>query len=203
MTDALPHLPWLPTPPAQDGGDALSRAVDALRVLQATMTAAAPDDASVWDEAAARLTALADLLAPHAVGEDRQVVGHRHDLPGRGQAMSPPVLVDEWDETHVLGRVTYSRFYLGGNGAVHGGALPLVFDEVLGRLANTGRARARTAFLHVDFRSIAPVGVELVVRADVDREEGRKRFLSGTLHHEGTLVAEATGLFVALRDGQP
>jgi acyl-CoA thioesterase FadM len=66
-----------------------------------------------------------------------------------------------------------------------------------------GRSPARTAYLHVDFRHVTPVETELQVRVRFDREEGRKRFLRGTLHDGDTLCAEAEGLFVALRPGQP
>ena len=81
--------------------------------------------------------------------------------------------------------------------------LSLIFDEMLGRLANTGRTRSRTAYLHVNYRNITPIGPELRVEAPVDRVEGRKRFLTGAIYHDGTLTAAAEGLFVELRPGQP
>jgi hypothetical protein len=37
----------------------------------------------------------------------------------------------------------------------------------------------------------------------VEREVGRKRFVRGSLQHAGSLLAEAEGLFVELRHGQP
>jgi acyl-coenzyme A thioesterase PaaI-like protein len=113
-------------------------------------------------------------------------------------------VVEEGDAQQVRGTVTFGRYFLGGNGAVHGGAIPLLFDEVLGRLANTGdRPRARTAYLHVDFRSITPVGAKLDVRGWFVSEAGRKRLLRGELRHGDTLCAEAEGLFVQLKPGQP
>lgn len=87
---------------------------------------------------------------------------------------------------------------------MHGGAIPLLFDEVLGRLASSeDRTPARTAYLHTDFRSITPVGEELVVRAWFVSEQGRKRILRAELMHGETLCAEAEGLFIELRPGQP
>jgi acyl-coenzyme A thioesterase PaaI-like protein len=111
--------------------------------------------------------------------------------------------LDEWDDEHVSARVALSRFYLGAGGAAHGGVLGLVFDELMGRLANTSRSRSRTAYLHVNFRAITPIGPELRVSARVDRIEGRKRFLTGTIHYGDALTADADGLFVELRPGQP
>lgn len=177
--------------------------IDSLRALQDRITAASPPEELVAD-ITRTFANLSARLEPHEVGEHDQLTGHLVDLPGRGQTMAPVLHVDDADAERARGRVTYGRFYLGGNGAVHGGAVPLVFDEIMGRLANSaGRAPSRTAYLHVDYRSITPVGAELRVEAWFDREEGRKRLLKGTLHHGDTLCAEAEGLFVVLRPGQP
>ncbi|TQM11185.1 PaaI family thioesterase [Pseudonocardia kunmingensis] len=177
--------------------------IEALRTLQDRMTAAAPPEELI-SEAMHRLNELSEMLEPHAVGELRQITGHLVGLPGRGQTMTPVIHVDESDDQHANGTVTYGRFYLGGNGAVHGGAVPLVFDEILGRLANTGgRSPSRTAYLHVDFRSITPIETELRFEGWFEKEEGRKRLLRATMHHGEVLCAEAEGLFVALRPGQP
>ena len=106
----------------------------------------------------------------------------------------PAVHLDEQDEQHAAGRVTFGRLYLGRNGAAHGGAIPLVFDDVLGwPVQDGGRSPSRTAYLHVNYRSITPVGRELQVTARFDREEDRKRFLSGELRDGGTLCADVEG----------
>lgn len=176
--------------------------IDALRVLQNRITGSAPSE-ELAAEVSRTLTDLVVQVGAHAVDEEGQIAG-RIDLPGRAQALVPVIYLDERDEQHAAGRVTFGRFYLGGNGAVHGGAIPLVFDEVMGRLANTGgRPRSRTAYLHVNYRSITPIERELRLTARFDREEGRKRFLSGELRDGDTLCADAEGLFVALRPGQP
>jgi len=177
--------------------------IDAMRVLQDRITGAAPP-ADLVADATKILTELSARLEPYQVGEREQLTGHLSEVPGRAQMMSPVLLVDSYDERHVRGRVTFGRFYLGGNGAVHGGAIPLLFDEVLGRLANTGqRNPSRTAYLNVDYRSVTPVGKELQVTGEFVREEGRKRLLRATVHDGERLCAEAEGLFVELRPGQP
>jgi len=191
-----------PRPPAVAAPEFLAM-IEALRALQDDVTAAAPPP-DVAAEAAKVLSELSDRLRPHAVDERHQVTGHLRSMPGRGQTMSPVLHADDWNDTQATGRVTFGRFYLGGNGAVHGGAIPLMFDEILGRLANTGgRPRSRTAYLHVNYRSITPVGEELRVEGRFEREEGRKRLLTGRLYHGETLCADAEGLFVALKPGQP
>jgi acyl-coenzyme A thioesterase PaaI-like protein len=188
--------PELPPVPASFPG-----MIDALRVLQDRVTGSAPSEELVA-EVSRTLTDLAVRLGAHAVNEEGQIAG-RVDVPGRAQALVPVVHLDEQDEQHAAGRVTFGRLHLGRNGAVHGGAIPLVFDEVMGRLSNTGRPPGRTAYLHVNYRSITPIGRELQLTARFDREEGRKRFLSGQLRDGDSLCADAEGLFVALRPGQP
>jgi len=190
----IPHL--------DGGGPDFGRMIEALRLIQERITAASPPDAVVA-ETAGVLEKLAATLGPYEVDESRQIAGRRMDLPGRGQALVPVLDIDDWDVQHVRARVTLGRFYLGAGGAAHGGVLSLIFDEMLGRLANTGRTRSRTAFLHVNYRNITPIGPELRVEAHVDRVEGRKRFLTGAIYHDGTLTAAAEGLFVELKPGQP
>ncbi|WP_395108005.1 PaaI family thioesterase [Actinomadura sp. SCN-SB] len=185
------------------GGPEFAAMIDALRLLQDRITGAAPPP-ELLKELTRTFEHLAADLAPHTVPEREQITGHRTDLPGRGQTLVPVFDVEESDEQRVRGRIRFGRHYLGGNGAVHGGAIPLMFDEMLGRLANTGgRPISRTAYLHVDYRSITPIGKDLRAEAWFDREEGRKRFLRGTIHDGDTLCAEAEGLFVQLRPGQP
>lgn len=203
MTESVPHPLWA-LPPVQDAdlGDAVVTAVEAFRGLQDALASAGATDPAVWAELTVRLEGARELLAAYAVEEERRVVGRWPRVPGRGQALVPPVVLDERDRDAVRGRVVFSEHYLGRNRAVHGGTLPLVFDEVLGSLANEGRSPARTAYLHLEYRALTPVGVELVLTGRIEREEGRKRFVRGELWDGDTLCAEATGLFVALRAGQ-
>ncbi|GAB4683826.1 PaaI family thioesterase [Mycobacterium avium subsp. hominissuis] len=192
-----------PTVRNPGGGAEYGDMICALRNFLDDVAAAAPDAATLvtlTDD----LNRWAERLAESAVPERRQIFARRLDLPGRGQTMSPYFTPIAGDRETVTGTVTFGRYFLGGGGAVHGGAIPLLFDEVLGRLASSGgRAPARTAYLHTDFRSITPVGAELAVRAWFVSEQGRKRILRAELTHGDTLCAEAEGLFIELRPDQP
>ena len=185
------------------GGPEYGDMIAALRDFLDDVAAAAPDAATTV--ALTRdLSAWSERLAPAAVSERKQIFARRLDLPGRGQTMSPSFIPGVGDHVGIEGTVTFGRYFLGGGGAVHGGAIPLLFDEVLGRLANSGdRLPSRTAYLHTDFRSITPVGAQLAVRAWFVSEQGRKRILRAELKHGETLCAEAEGLFVVLRPEQP
>jgi acyl-coenzyme A thioesterase PaaI-like protein len=116
--------------------------------------------------------------------------------------MAPALHVEELDPDHVRGHVTFGRFFVGGNGAAHGGAIALIFDEMMGRLANTERRPSRTAYLHVNYRSVTPLDRVLRAEARLGRLDGRKRFLSASLRDGELICADAEGLFVELRPGQ-
>lgn len=177
--------------------------IDALRELQDQMTDSSPPE-NVAARIADALTALTDELGQYPVNERGQVAGRLVGVPGRGQCMAPVVEIAEFSDTHARGHVCFGLFYLGGNGAVHGGAIPLAFDELMGRLANTGgRPPSRTAYLHVNFRSITPIETRLAIEARFEAEEGRKRILAGVIRDGDRVYADAEGLFVALRPGQP
>jgi len=185
------------------GGPDFARLLTAFRELQDRFVAALPP----LDEMipmAARVEALAAEFAAWEGTEFHVPSGMRNDLPGRGSAMMLPIIFDDIADERVSGRVTFRRFHLGGNGAAHGGTLPLMFDDVLGRLVNTaGRSVARTAYLTVNYRRITRIGRELRFDATMDRIEGRKRWASGRLWDGDDLVSDADGLFIELRPGQP
>lgn len=184
------------------GGVEYGDMIAALREFLDDVAAAAPDTTTTV-ALTRELRSWSDRLAP-AVPERQQIFARRLDLPGRGQTMSPNFIPITGDDQSVTGTVTFGRYFLGGGGAVHGGAIPLLFDEVLGRLSSSGsRTPARTAYLHTDYRSITPVGKELSVRGWFVSELGRKRLLRAELRDGDVLCAEAEGLFVELRPDQP
>lgn len=196
--------PWRNrTPIADRGGSGYAELIGSTRAYLDALAAAniASDDAARLAEELRQLTST---LQQRAVDEDDSPIGTRVDLPGRGHPLLLPFVADEWSGSAVRGRVTFGRFHLGGNGAAHGGTLPLLFDEVMGRLNSSGgRTVGRTAYLHVNYRNITPIGRELQLAATLDRVEGRKRFVTGRLHDGDTLVADAEGLFIELLPGQP
>jgi acyl-coenzyme A thioesterase PaaI-like protein len=188
---------------ADRGGARYAELIAATRAYLDALAAASveSDDATRLAEQVRRVTSA---LQQSAVDEDAAPIGTRLDLPGRGHPLLLPFVADEWTESAVRGRVVFTRIYLGGNGAAHGGIVPLLFDEVLGRLNSSGgRTVGRTAYLHVNYRHITPIGRELELDATLDRIEGRKRFITGRLRDGDTVVADAEGLFVELLPGQP
>jgi len=173
------------------------------RLLLDALAAAVPDAGTVT-HVTEHLRDLTERLAEAGVDESRQLSGRIEGVAGRGQLLVPPAVIEHVDDLRIECTVTFTRHYLGGNGAAHGGALPLLFDDILGRFAQGGgRPLARTAYLHVDYRSITPVGKPLRLVGEIVSEEGRKRLVRATLEDGDTVCAEAEGLFVELRRGQP
>lgn len=159
--------------------------------------------ADLVSEMAEQLRSWRERLAEARVPERDQPWGHRVDLPARGQALAPHVeMVDRGDDW-LEATVVFGRFHLGGHDAVHGGAVALLFDEVLGRFSDThGRPAARTVSLDVAFRAVTPPERELRLRVWFEREHGRKRQLHGELRDGDVVCAEARALFIVLRPDQ-
>ncbi len=187
-----------------DVGPEYGRLVEGLRTLQDLAVSAAPTpEATV--EAAERVEALIDLLTPFQVPEGQAPAGRVMTLPGRGSLLMLPWTIEKFDAEGVRSRGVFRRYHLGGNGAAHGGTLPLLFDDMLGMIQHAyGRPISRTAFLHVNYRKITPLDTELVVEGSVDRVEGRKTFINAVLRDlEGNVLADCNALMLQLLEGQP
>lgn len=185
-------------------GPGFGRFVAAMRRAQDLAVCADPDE-QTWDEAADRVEDLIDLLQPFEAAEGVGPANRVPELPGGGSLLMPPFRISEFDESGVALTVQFSRYHVGGNNAVHGGILPLLFDSIFGMVIHaTGRPISRTAFLHVDYRNVTPIDVPLTARGWLGSAEGRKAFVNAELRGpEGTLLAEANGLMVRLLPGQP
>jgi len=193
-----------PPEPTTKGGPDYGRFVDAVRKLQDHARAVdAPD--GVITEAADLLDKLSALLSPYDADEWESPSGRRMDLPMRGNVLTVPMSAGKGDDGRIHGSARFARFHLGRNGAVHGGALGMLFDSVLGLTSSviTGGPRQRTAYLKINYRHIVPIEKELQFDAGIDRVEGRKIFVSGRLSDGHTLLTEAEALFVRLKPGQP
>ncbi len=173
--------------------NATLRLLDALAVVE--------PDARVLVHAGGVVRELADRLErlPH-LPEDPRVASHDPRNPRfvpHERGLAPATTIEYEHSAEVRGHVTFGLRF-GGTAAVHGGAISLFFDDFLGRLANHSAVGsvARTAYLRVDYRRLTPLQTTLICKAWVDKVEGRKRFLRGSIAHEGTVLAEAEGLWV-------
>ena len=185
-----------------DAPQGFGRFVTAMRRVQDLAVAA---DVPDWDSAADRVEDVIAYLAPHEAPGGVAPAGRVASLPGAGSVMMPPWQIRHFSPEMVLIDVQFSRYHVGGNNAVHGGMVAMMFDVTCGIIIHAiGRPISRTAFLHVDYRNITPIGVPLTVRGWASKVEGRKTFVNAELTGpDGTLRAEANGLMVQLLPGQP
>jgi acyl-coenzyme A thioesterase PaaI-like protein len=200
-TDGIWRSVWSrPITPFDDRS--YGRLLNRLRGFLASFAGARPD-ATQMERLEAVLTTWEGELEARKVDEDRQVYAQRPNIAGRGQVTCPAVIYTDVGDDTLRARVRFDRFFLGSNGAAHGGAVAFVLDEVAGRLCHLGgRSTARTAYLNMNYRSITPIDTDLDILGVIEREDGRKRFLRVEIRKEETLCAIAEVLMVALKVGQ-
>ncbi|ALR13304.1 thioesterase [Mycobacteroides saopaulense] len=185
-------------------GPGFGRFLTAMRRLQDLAVSADMEDPR-WDEAADLTEKLVELMDPYESPEGVGPANRVADEPANGHLLLPPWFIDKAGPDGIEAHGDFPRFYLGGNGAVHGGILPLLFDHLFGMtVIMAGRTISRTAFLHVNYREVVPVGVPLTASSRIDEVDRRKAFVSAELYDaHGTVLADANGLMVQLLPGQP
>lgn len=94
------------------------------------------------------------------------------------------------------GRVSFGYAFEGPPTCVHGGEIARLFDELLGSTnILTGHA-GMTGTLTVRYRRPTPILTPLDLEARLEKVEGRKVFVTGTIRVQGEITAEADGLFI-------
>lgn len=115
---------------------------------------------------------------------------------GRLHPPAPPFkLVMNGDKAEAF--ATYSHRHQGAPGLVQGGYIAATFDELLA-IVQTGAIRL-TADLQIMYRSPTPLYKELRYTSWLEKIDGRKAYVNGTLHDGDRLCVEARGLFVEPR----
>lgn len=196
------------------------RLADAMRaVIEKLITSDAPENE--LEIAAERLEEYAARLASHpqrqrylgfsetAVADpDAEVESSASGSPfdfspliGRSNPLAPPIEMSSVEGDTVRGLVVFGSAYEGPPGCVHGGYIAAAFDEVLGYAQTFSGQPGMTGTLTIRYRTPTPLHTELRFEAQVDRVEGRKVFVSGSLHAGDRLCAEADAIFISVRPG--
>jgi acyl-coenzyme A thioesterase PaaI-like protein len=206
MTDIAPPVRggFPEIKPAEHAPPGLDRFVAAVRRLQ-DLTVSTNPESSRWTTAAQLVENACALLDGHQVPEGVAPAGRVIELPGLGHPLMPPWNVTESGPDGVTMQGHFTRAHVGGNSAVHGGMIPLFYDWLFGMVVSTaGVPPTRTAYLHVDYRSITPIDQPLTARGHITEIDGRKIFISATMTAaDGTLLSQASGLMVRLLPHQP
>jgi hypothetical protein len=159
------------------------------------------DDATILEVHAEILAATAKLRAKQIDGAfgmrftaDGESIAWGNAGIGLRNAIAPPLVVEtdatglHWTEA-VLGAA-----YEGPTGLVHGGICALVLDHLLGTTASSVEPRF-TGTLTLRYRRGTPLG-PVRAEARIDRNEGRKTIVVGTLSDEQGVTVEAEGIFI-------
>ena len=112
----------------------------------------------------------------------------------------PPWITTEAGPDGVTMRGHFTRFHAGPNGHTHPGVIGLLFDWQCGVLVTSaGLPLSRTGYLHLDYLAAVPIEEPLIARGAITSVEGRKAYAAATMTtHDGTVLAEARALMVAL-----
>ena len=103
-------------------------------------------------------------------------------------------------EDSVIGSGIIDPMFAGPPERVHGGIQALIIDEVMGALNRMRGRQAFTAYLKVDYRGPAPLGVPITFRAWLDSVDGRKIKLLGSGDGPEGRFMDAEGLFIERED---
>jgi acyl-coenzyme A thioesterase PaaI-like protein len=212
-----PHLnqpdgPFLgSTHPRAAGREAELRSLaDGVRRLIA-ITVDSDASAPATAAAAARVHALADELeslrpssrpSKHGLTVDLGE-SHPHDhfqfdaMLGLYNPLALPVRM-EWQTPVAYGFANFTSAYEGPPGCVHGAIIAGVFDQVFNVANVKAEVTGPTAYLHIDYRRPTLLERDLVFEGWIDRVEGRKTFCVGRIVQDGSVTAEAEGLFVQI-----
>lgn len=121
---------------------------------------------------------------------------------GSRQALALPMVtrVESVDGHDIIvGEATVNAMYEGPPGAVHGGYLAGLFDDLLGHaLRLVPGTRAVTGRLTVRYRRPTPLNTPLRFEARLDNVSGRRVQSTVRCLVDGATTAEAQGLFVGV-----
>ena len=91
---------------------------------------------------------------------------------------------------------SFDERHQAGPGLVHGGLVAAALDEACGLLATWYRFPAVTARIFVRYRLPVPINTELLLRAQLVGERGRRLRVSGSLTDGSDMLAEARAAFL-------
>jgi acyl-coenzyme A thioesterase PaaI-like protein len=201
--------------PAQPTAEALAKREVAAE-LRAFIHAIGASGASAEQmrELAAQLRAQSDLLTD--AGRRRAaapavpvvLVGmedflDRSPITGHANPMAPPAsLAVDLEAGVIRGEVHFGAAFEGAPGLVHGGFVAAVLDEALGMACVFTGTQGMTGELTTRYRHHTPVAIPLRVEARLVSVDGRKIRTAGEIYHGDLVLAEASGLFIAVDTGK-
>jgi acyl-coenzyme A thioesterase PaaI-like protein len=142
--------------------------------------------------------------AAHAIDEvsaEIEAARDEHPLEARsipfdGQRVPMPSWRYELDDRGLVARGQFSNGHTGPPGTVHGGWIAFAFDEILGWANVHAGFPSMTGKLTIRYRKPTPIGAPVEFSIPKPRVEGKRVHVHATLSVDGSVTAEAEGLFV-------
>jgi acyl-coenzyme A thioesterase PaaI-like protein len=131
---------------------------------------------------------------------DEPVIPPQHDPACWGCGSAPAGI--RLPQPEVAGSTEYEAYlafderHQAGPGIVHGGLVAAALDEACGLLATWYRFPTVTARIFVRYRLPVPINTELLVRARIVDERGRRLHVEGALSDGENVLAEARAAFL-------
>ena len=173
------------------------------RLMDAAVLTTADDSESTL--AAKEIEAIAARLEDAGLREKMQTRdvesmrrGERPYSPviGAANPVAPPMTVRMLDDGSVVGECTMRQIHEGPPGAVHGGWVATLLDQLLGHATAASGHPGFTAELTVRYRRTTPYGVPLMLRACTDEVDGRRVRARAEIVVDDVVTAEAQALFL-------
>lgn len=183
---------------------------DAIRELMACLSETDAPEAELLAiaeqvrDAAHRFRGQPEMEDPPGVAEmslaaGMEVFRDRSPVVGKSNPLAPPATLAADHETRkVYGEVHFGPAYQGAPGCVHGGFVAALFDEALGMATVFSGRPGMTGWIRVSYKQPTPLETDLRIVGRMDQFEGRKIHTSAELLAGDQIVAEATGLFIAI-----
>lgn len=99
-------------------------------------------------------------------------------------------------DLEIRAEVALTADHQGAAGLAHGGLLAAIADEAMGSLHWLLLVPAVTARLEVDYVAPVLIGSQLILRARITGQDGRKVYGAAVIAVNGRVVLRASGLFV-------
>lgn len=215
MLAATAKMAAMERPPDDVEGDPATRLADELRGAIEELSSVVHDPARVAQAAAMAKELRTFLDGPRAprwyeamaeagrLDEASAAAFHQQSLfRGDHNPLAPPMAMTvgtgDGGREVVVGRVHLGLAYEGPPHGVHGGYVAGLFDDVLGATQKLVEKPGVTAKLEVKYRHITPIEEDLILRAWVVEDVGRRIIAKATCHAAGgeLLTAEAEALFI-------
>ena len=128
--------------------------------------------------------------------------GAQNHCFGCGQANPAGLKLDfsKSSDGAVISDAIISDQYEGPPGCLHGGIIATLLDEAMSKANRAQGVTAMTRQMQVEYLRPVPSGAAIRIQGRLNRSEGRKHWAEATIRSAGgTILAQATGLFIAVR----